>query len=345
MHGGEINDLYFKASLFSSMPFNSLQPIFDQIHYKMIDTPILTVTLNPAIDKSTIVPGLQPESKLRCTDVLNEPGGGGINVSKALKKLGLTSVALFPSGGHNGEMLKGLLTEEEIVFIATDTTVETRENWVVLDQDTNNQYRFTFPGRTFEEQAVKDMIENIRSFSPEYVVASGSLPPGLKDYFYGLIVKAADSVGAKCIVDTSGPALQALKGRHVYLIKPNISELCKMLNIEHLENDQVPDAAQQAVRDGFAEVVVVSMGPDGAWMVTADKRYFAKAPPVEKKSTVGAGDSMVAGITYMLQQKQPLKQALNFGVACGSAATMNDGTQLFNPEDVQRLYEAINLEQ
>ncbi len=308
----------------------------------MNDIKILTVTLNPAIDKSTITHKLEPEAKLRCQDVLNEPGGGGINVSKALKRLRIPSVALFPSGGYNGEMLKGLLTDEGILFRSVNSVVETRENWVVLESETNHQYRFTFPGRECEEQTIQDLIENIRSFSPEYVVASGSLPPGLPDYFYGLVVKTAASVGAKCIVDTSGPALQALKGKNVFMIKPNISELCKMLNIQELENNEVPHAAQQAVRDGFAEIIVVSMGPDGAWMVSADKKYFAAAPSIEKKSTVGAGDSMVAGITYMLQQKQTLKQALNFGVACGSAATMNDGTQLFKPEDAQRLYEEIS---
>ncbi|MDO9374506.1 MAG: 1-phosphofructokinase family hexose kinase [Ferruginibacter sp.] len=311
----------------------------------MNNIPILTVTLNPAIDKSTVADVLKPESKLRCADVLNEPGGGGINVSKALKKLGIPSVALFPAGGHNGEMLKGLLTAEDIAFQSVNSSVETRENWVVLEAETNNQYRFTFPGRAFEEQVVRDLIESIRSFSPGFVVASGSLPPGLPDHFYGLIVKTSMSVGAKCIVDTSGPALQALQGKNVFMIKPNINELCKMLSIETLAANEVPDAAQQAVRDGFAEVIVVSMGPDGAWMVTEEKRYFAAAPQVEKRSTVGAGDSMLAGISYMLQQKQPLKQALNFGVACGSAATMNDGTQLFNLEDAQRLYAEINAGQ
>ena len=106
--------------------------------------------------------------------------------------------------------------------------------------------------------------------------------------------------------------------------------------------DPAHSAAQQAVRDGFAELIAVSMGPDGAWLVTAEKKYFASAPIVKKKSTVGAGDSMVAGITYMLQQQQPLQQVINFGVACGSAATMNEGTQLFKIEDVQNLYEQMN---
>jgi 6-phosphofructokinase 2 len=311
----------------------------------MKEIPILTVTLNPAIDKSTVAEKLKPESKLRCVEIHNEPGGGGINVSKALKKLGIASVALFPSGGYNGEMLKGLLADENILFQSINTFVETRENWVVLESSSTKQFRFTFPGRGIEEQVVKDLIESIRSYSPEYVVASGSLPPGLPDYFYGLIVKTANSVGAKCIVDTSGAALQALKGKHVYLIKPNINELSKMLNIASLADSEVPDAAQQAVRDGFAELITVSMGATGAWLVSHDKKYFASAPEVEVRTTVGAGDSMVAGITYMLQQKESLKQALNFGVACGTAATMNEGTQLFNVEDAERLYKEINDKQ
>lgn len=306
---------------------------------------ILTITLNPCIDKSSTISTLKPESKLRCTEVVHEAGGGGINVSKALKKLDATSIALFPAGGHNGNMLCSLLKEEGILFHAVDTKVETRENWVVTETSTNDQFRFTFPGREVLESTIKTLVDQIRSFSPNYVVASGSLPPGLPDYFYGLIVKSAGAVGAKCIVDTSGPALQALKGKNAYLIKPNIGELCKMLNIEHLEKDEVDDAAQQAIIDGYAELIAVSMGPEGAWLVSRDKKYYCKAPAVEKRSTVGAGDSMVAGMTYQFQKGSPLREVIRFGVACGSAATMNTGTQLFKPEDVQQLYATINEQQ
>ena len=302
---------------------------------------ILTVTLNPCIDKSSKIEVLKPESKLRCTEIVNEPGGGGINISKALKKLDTPSVALFPAGGHNGNMLCSLLKDEGILFHTVDTKTETRENWVMLETSTNNQYRFTFPGREVNEETIKTLVDQIRAFAPQFVIASGSLPPGLPDYFYGLIVKNASAVGARCIVDTSGPALQALKGKNAYLIKPNIGELCKMLNIEWLDQNEVPDAAQQAIRDGFAEIIVVSMGSSGAWLVNGEKRYFVKAPKVEKRSTVGAGDSMVAGITSMLLKQKSLKEALAFGVACGSAATMNEGTRLFNTKDAEQLYNTI----
>lgn len=299
---------------------------------------ILTVTLNPCIDKSSTTEYFKPEAKLRCSEVLNEPGGGGINVSKALKRLQQESTALLPAGGNNGNMLCQLLNEEAIAFDVVETNVETRENWIVLETATNNQFRFTFPGRPVEEETIKTLVEKIGNYTPSFVVASGSLPPGLPDYFYGLLVKKAKAIGAKCIVDTSGPALQALQNKGAYLIKPNIDELCKMLNVASLKKNEVDDAAQQAINDGFAELIAVSMGSDGAWLVTKDEKYFAAAPKVEKKSTVGAGDSMVAGITYMLQQNKSLKEVISFGVACGSAATMNTGTQLFKKEDAERLF-------
>ncbi len=302
---------------------------------------IITVTLNPCIDKSSTAATLEPDSKLRCTEVVNEPGGGGINVSKALKKLDTATIALFPAGGHNGGMLQSLLMEGGIDFHAVDTQVETRENWIVGTADTKEQYRFTFPGRAVEEKAIVHLINDIKSFSPSFIVASGSLPPGLPPYFYGLLVKTANSIGAKCIVDTSGEALEALRGRNAYLIKPNIGELCKLLKVDWIEPSDIPHAARQALRDGFGEMAAVSMGPKGAWLITKTEQFFVKAPHVEKRSTVGAGDSMVAGITYVLQKHGTLEEALAMGVACGSAATMNEGTQLFKAADAFRLYHEI----
>lgn len=302
---------------------------------------ILTITLNPCIDKSSTVQKFEPETKLRCTNVLHEAGGGGINVSKALLKLQQASIAMFASGGHNGNMLCSLLQQQHIQFHNINTHVETRENWVMQETESNQQFRFTFPGVAVEEAAIKTLIDEISNFSPTYIVASGSLPIGLPNHFYGLIAQTATALGAKCIIDTSGAALAALKGKNAYLIKPNIGELCSLLNVTHIDKHEVDDAAQQIVTDGFATLVAVSMGPEGAWLVSATEKHFAAAPAVLKKSTVGAGDSMVAGLTYMLQKNQSLKECINFGVACGSAATMNTGTQLFNQTDVYALFEKM----
>ena len=302
---------------------------------------ILTITLNPCIDKSTTIDKLEPEAKLRCTEVVHEPGGGGINVSKALDKLDCRSVAFFPAGGHNGDMLCSLLRNTNIEFHAIPSEQETRENWVVKETSLNHQYRLTFPGRSVSEEAIRKLIDRMETFHPQYIVASGSLPPGLPDYFYGLIVEKAFSLGVKCVVDTSGPALKSLQNKNAFLIKPNRSELCKLLGIDHIEKEDIPDAAMQAANEGFAEWIAVSMGPDGAWLVNKEERFYCDAPKVEKKSTVGAGDSMVAGITYMFSKGASPEEANRFGVCCGSAATMNEGTQLFKKEDVYALYSAM----
>ena len=304
---------------------------------------ILTVTLNPCIDKSSSTEKLKPESKLRCKEVVREPGGGGINVSKALKELDAETAALFPAGGHNGKMLCSLLDKTGIRYHAIETSVETREAWIILETTTNHQFRFNFPGQPVKEEHIYNLIDEIRAFAPSFVVASGSLPVGLPDYFYGLIVKNANAVGAKTIIDTSGPALQALKGKNAWLIKPNINELKTMLNVQEIPENEVDDAAQQVIGDGYAEIVVVSMGPKGAWLITATEKYFATAPKVEKKSTVGAGDSLVAGLTHALERQYNFENALRFGVACGSAATMNSGTQLFKKEDALSLYEKVEV--
>jgi 6-phosphofructokinase 2 len=299
---------------------------------------IVTVTINPCIDKSTSIEQLQPETKLRCSQLVNEPGGGGINVSKALKELGVEALALFPAGGHNGNMLCTLLKEEAILFKALETKTETRENWVVLETSGNKQYRFTFPGLPVSPDLITALIDQLPSLAPSFIVASGSLPPGLPENAYALIVEKATAIGAKCIIDTSGPALEALKGKKAFLIKPNAGELCKLLNIQRLEKDEVPATARRIIEDGYATLIAVSMAEKGAWLVSAGEAFFCAPPPVKKQSTVGAGDSMVAGMVYMFQHEASLEDTLKFGVACGTAATMNAGTQLFDKNEAFRLF-------
>lgn len=305
---------------------------------------IVTVTINPCIDKSTSVDQLKPESKLRCSQLVNEPGGGGINISKALKKLDVGAQALFPAGGHNGNMLCHLLKEEGILFKALEAKTETRENWVVLDTSGNKQYRFTFPGLPAAAGLITALTDQLASLAPSFIAASGSLAPGLPENAYAVIVEKAATIGAKCMIDTSGPALAALKGKKAFLIKPNIGELAKLLNIERLEKDEVPAAARKLIEDVYATIIAVSMGEKGAWLVSHDEDFFCAPPAVKKQSTVGAGDSMVAGMLYMLQQQASLENTLKFGVACGTAATMNAGTRLFDKNDAFRLFNEMGGE-
>lgn len=298
---------------------------------------IVTLTLNPALDKSASTERLTPEQKLRCTGLQEDAGGGGINVSKGIRKLGGNSTAVFPAGGATGRRLQQILTTAGVETSVLGVSGETRENFSILESSTGLQYRFTLPGQPMTEEDADKCLELVRQLQPEWLVASGSLPPGLPETYYEKIAAFAKQTGARLILDTSGPALQAAADEGLYLLKPNLAELSALAGVKHLEMNQVDDAALSIIQQGKCEVVVVSLGPQGALLVTRDGFEHIPAPTVKKQSTVGAGDSMVAGMVWALSKgKSPLEMA-RYGVACGTAATMNPGTELFHPEDVVRL--------
>jgi 6-phosphofructokinase 2 len=305
---------------------------------------IVTVTLNPAVDKSTTTDKLIPEKKLRCSEMVVEAGGGGINVSKAIKKLGGDSHAIFPSGGINGKILEQSLTAQQISFTALPVETQTRENIVVTETSTNAQYRFVLPGTELNQtfvDSLHDCISKLRPL-PEIIVASGSLPPGISEDFYAELGRFAKQLNVKYIVDTSGHPLHLAAQEGVFLLKPNLAELSKLVGKETLELHEVDDAAMEVVRRGQCKVIVVSLGPSGALLVTKNGYEHVPAPSVKKMSTVGAGDSMVAGMCWMLSQGKSWREVVRFGVACGTASTMNPGSQLFEVEKVKYLYAWIN---
>jgi 6-phosphofructokinase 2 len=300
---------------------------------------ILTLTVNPALDKSAHFSGLVPEQKIRCEAPLYDAGGGGINVSKAISRLEGTSLAVMASGGPSGEMIKEILNKEWIPFHSIETKNWTRESFVAVDDNTNSQYRFNFPGTAVTNAEKDNIIHAFEGLVSEFIVVSGSLREGLPVDFYQEIAKLAKKSNSKLIVDTSGEALQKVLETGAYLIKPNVGELAKLIGVERLEMEEVNVAAKQIIAKGGAEIVVVSLGPQGAVLVTKDSYDYVPAPNVAKKSTVGAGDSMVGGMVWALSQNKNLKEVIRWGVACGSAAAMNEGTQLFKLEDAKRLYE------
>jgi 6-phosphofructokinase 2 len=306
---------------------------------------IVTVTLNPALDKSTETEKLIPEKKLRCSEMIIEAGGGGINVSKAIKKLGGESLAIFPSGGKNGEMLEQALRDLQINYKSVPLKSNTRENMVVRETGTNSQYRFVMPGANLSAADGDACIRLLKSCKPvpSIIVASGSLPPGIEEDYYARLASTAHELGARYIVDTSGHPLQLAAEKGVYLLKPNLNELSNLVGQESLDIMDVDDAAMEVIRKGQCEVIVVSLGASGALLVTKGGYEHIPAPTVRKKSTVGAGDSTVAGMVWMLAQGKSLREVVRFGVACGSAATMNSGSQLFKKEDALRLFDWINL--
>lgn len=306
---------------------------------------IITITFNPCIDKSTSVSALAPEKKLRCSLPVFEPGGGGINVARAIKKLGGEAIAIYPSGGYSGKFLNVLLQRENIPALTVETKNHTRENMIVLDVATNLQYRFGMPGQELFENEWQQCLQIIEENNAKFIVASGSLPPGVPADIFARISKIAKKKKRKLIVDSSGEALKLALEEGVYLIKPNVGELSKLAGKEELEAGEIEQVAKQIIGRGECEIIVVSMGVSGAMLVTKEQVYKVAAPIVKRRSTVGAGDSMVAGIVLSLATGHNLKETLQYGIACGTAATMNLGTQLCKTDDVEKLLRAIKSDE
>lgn len=303
---------------------------------------IVTITFSPCIDKSTSIPVLIPEIKLECAVPKLEPGGGGINIARAIKKLGSEATAIFPSGGYTGKYFNYLLEKENVPAVIIETASETRENIIVLEESSNNQYRFGMPGTVLSANEWKQCLKAVEEIeNAEFIIASGSLPPGVPQNIYTQIARIAKNNKAKFIVDTSGDALKQALDEGVYLIKPNLGELCTLAGKKDLPIDEVKDIAREIIAKGRCEVMVVSMGAAGAMLIANDIVEIITPPSVIKKSTVGAGDSMVAGIVFYLSQGKSLVESAQYGVACGTAATMNSGTELCRKKDADKLYALI----
>jgi len=306
---------------------------------------IVTITFNPCIDKSAAVTQLIPEKKLSCSEPRFEPGGGGINVARAIKKLGGEATAIYPSGGYTGKFFNDLLAKEKIPAIVIEVKNALRENIIMLEESSNNQYRFGFPGAkliSHEWQQCMDAIDKINDAA--FLIASGSLPEGVPDDIFARLATISKKKNLKLVVDTSKAALKHAANEGVFMLKPNLNELSSLLGRKELNINEVAGAAKEIIEKKYCEVLLVSLGEKGAMLFTQHDQLKVSLPKVEKKSTVGAGDSMVAGFVLSLSQGKNFEDALRYGVACGTAATMNPGTELCNKKDADMLFQRIEVE-
>lgn len=301
---------------------------------------IITLTLNPVVDKSTTVAGIQPHIKLRCTSPDEYPGGGGINVSRALKRLGTDSLCMYMAGGPTGIRLEQLITREGLRQQLIPIDGCTRDNLAVLDTTTGLQYRFCIPGPNVSSTEWEQTLEHLNSRCREgdYLVASGKLPPGIPDNFYVRVSEICRKKGARLVLDTSGAALIKGATAGVFLLKPNLGELSTLCGVASITAETLEPLARNFMKTGNCEILVVSLGAKGSLWVTGDSLGYVAAPVVDQRSTIGAGDSMVAGMVMSHREGKSIEEMVRYGVACGTAATMRPGTELCQPEDVQRLY-------
>ena len=301
---------------------------------------IVTLTMNPALDIATTTDRVVPTHKLRCEAPRYDPGGGGINVARATHALGGEALAIFPAGGAAGEMIQHLLRQEGVAHEAVAITGFTRESLAVEERQSGEQYRFLLPGPLIGPADQDRCLTSLTAAAPEaeFIVASGSLPLGVPDDFYRRIGELAKGHGKRLVLDTSGAPLKEA-GREIYLLKPSLRELEDLTARQIRSEGEEMAAARLLVEQGWSEIVVVSLGMRGALLVTAEEAERFPAIPVSAKSTVGAGDSMLAGIVFGLTQGLRVREAVQFGIAAGAAALLGSGTQLCRRVDVERLYE------
>jgi 6-phosphofructokinase 2 len=308
---------------------------------------IVTLTMNPAIDVSASVKQMMTEHKIRCLKTRRDPGGGGINVARVAHRLGADVMAIYPIGGQIGKLLHRLVEREDIASLVTPSHVETRENFTAYEEETGAQYRFVLPGSRLhraEWEAVLDRLASLTE-APRFVVASGSMPPGAPDDFFAQVARHAKALGAKTVVDTSGPALAAALAEGVTIIKPNLVELTQYVTgpLERV-HDRIA-ACRQLAADGRAEIVALTLGDQGSLLVTAERAWRALPLKIEAVSTVGAGDSFLGGLVAALAAGKPLEDAFRVAVAAASGAVRMPGTGLCQPEDVNRLLPDVQIKE
>lgn len=305
---------------------------------------IITVTANPALDVSACTSLVLPTSKIRCDQVQRHPGGGGINVARVLHRLGADCLAVCLLGGPSGQLLQQLLQDEGVRSLAVPIAGHTRESFTVLEQSSAKEYRFVLPGPQVLDSEVQACMRALEEApAPRYLVASGSLPPGVPGDFYVRLASKARDKGARLVLDGSGQALAQALDAGVYMVKPSLREMRELSGLPLAGLHAVRDAAQRWVEEKRAELVAVSLGERGALLVSGRGSWYAPALPVQVVSAVGAGDSFVAGMVWALARGDLLERAFAYGVAAGSAALSSTGTGLCAADDVHGLVDKVQM--
>src|SRR3990167_3914348 len=306
---------------------------------------ILTLTMNPALDISTAIDRVEPVHKLRCGAPQTHPGGGGINVARVMHRLGSRVTAIYTAGGPLGRELSTLLDAEGVPSQVVPIAGETRESFSVHELSSGQDYRFVLPGPTLSEPEWTACLDAVVAglAQARYVVVSGGLPAGVPLDFYARLARRVREVGGWLVLDSNGAALVETLAAGVYLVKPSLRELRELTGQPLLDEASWRDAARALIAHGQAQIVALSLGEDGALLVTADQAWRAQSLQVSVASTIGAGDSFVGGLVWALSEGKALDEAFRYAMAAGAAALLSPGTNLCDPADVARLRRDVVL--
>ncbi|MBH0081937.1 1-phosphofructokinase family hexose kinase [Salinibacterium sp. SWN167] len=301
--------------------------------------PIVTLTVNPALDISTSTPRVIKDHKMRCGPSRIDPGGGGVNVARTIHKLGGDALAIYAAGGLTGATYQQLLETEGVPSLAVPIAGTTRESFTVDENDSGQQFRFVLQGPEFCEAEWQRCLATLEAaiIPGGYVVASGSLPPGVPTDFYAQVARLAHQKGARSIIDTSGEALTDALAEGVYLVKPSLRELSELVGRELTTEQSQVDAAAELVARGSAQLVALTLGEAGAVLASASGVIRLPVPTVRVQSAVGAGDAFLGAFVWRLSQGQDPERAFRSAVAAGSATAATPATEMCALKEVEAL--------
>ena len=301
---------------------------------------IITLTPNPALDYAVHADFVEPNRKIRCRDPQTHPGGGGINVARAASRLGAHALAVFTAGGVYGDALIKAIASENVPMRMIPIAGNTRLAFHVSNHRDDDEYRFNLPGAELSEAERNQFFDAVREETDpgDYVVASGSLPPGAPEDFWAEVAKIVKQKNARFVLDSIS-GLDAALAEGVYMLRQNEFEYPALSGKTLKWPQEIKDFAQQIVADGKTEAMVISHGADGSIMATKDGLDFAPSYKVRASSAVGAGDSFVGGLLTALARGESNEDALKLGMAAAGATRMSEGTALFKTSDVTNLIE------
>lgn len=306
---------------------------------------IITVTLNPSLDRSLTVPRITFGGVLRATVSRQDWGGKGFNVSRALQALGTESVAMGLVGGPTGQVLERGLGA---MGIATDLLFivgETRTNVVIAEAEGERYVKVNEPGPVVHEDGLAVFLDRVsaRVCPGDLWIFSGSLPPGVPSGFYARLVRLVQARGARALLDASGEPLRLGCSARPCLVKPNSAEAAEMTGLEIQTESDALDATRSFLRHGV-EYVALSLGARGLLLACAEKVVRARPPRVQARNPVGAGDALLAGLAWALERDLPLEEMARWGVAAGTAAAKHEGVSTGTRAEVIALYDEVKIE-
>lgn len=306
---------------------------------------IYTVTLNPAIDKTVVIENLHVGGVNRVASVRTDAGGKGINVSKCLKNLGESSVAVMILAGQTGKRLSTMLENMKIPMLRIHTEGENRTNLKIIDPVKKENTDINESGPVIDSKTLETLKNKLGKSvgKGDIVVLSGSLPKGTRKDLYGEWIQYFRAHGASVYLDADGETMVAGLAAVPYMVKPNHEELAAMLGKESLSLEEMVREGIRLHETGIAEVVI-SLGGDGALFISGDGVFRAKGLRVPVKSTVGAGDSMVAAMVCGHARKLSREEKIRLSVAMGAASVMQDGSQPPAAELVWELAKQVVVE-